>query len=147
MKKFQIIGVIILLIFFYGCGGGPQLLDLNVNCDDDCNSNHAVVVKIYQLKNSDRFRYASFEALLRNPEEILSSDLIPASKYENTLIPGEEINISEMKIDPEAAYLGIVADFYSPANDNWHQVIPLNPDIDKVKIKIHSNSLSFEIEE
>lgn len=145
MKSLKVIFIIYLLFFAFGCGGGVQLLNLNVNCDEDCNSKHAVVVKIYQLKNADKFRYASFEALLRNPEEILSGDLIPSSKYERTLIPGEEINIDEMKVEKDAAYLGIVADFYSPAKDNWHQVIPLNSDMDKIEIKVHSNSLSFEI--
>jgi type VI secretion system VasD/TssJ family lipoprotein len=140
MKYLLLILFLFSLLFINGCGGA-QTISIDMNCDKNCNGNNAIVVKIYQLKNADKFRNASFESLISNPEEILGDDLIPNSKYEKTLIPDETFQVSEYEIKPEAAYLGIVGDFYSPAKDSWQQVI-LASDIDNLKIMIHENSLS-----
>src|SRR5690606_27152575 len=132
--------LIIVSFIFSGCGG-VQTISLDMVCDDDCNGNNAIVIKIYQLKNADKFRNAGFESLISNTEVVLGDDLIPNSKYEKTLIPDESFEIPEYEIKPEAAYLGIVGDYYSPAKDSWQQVIPAS-DISSVKITVHENSIS-----
>jgi len=146
MKYFSLILFICGLTLIAGCGSSVQTINVDMICDDNCNENNAIVVKIYQLKNADKFRNASFESLISNPEEILGDDLIPDSKYEKTLIPGESFQINEYEIKPEASYIGIVGDFHSPGKDSWLQVVSAY-DIDKLNITVHENSISFTKED
>ncbi len=133
----------ILLFYIYGCGGGPETINVSLHCDTDCNESNAVVIKIYQLRNADKFSHASFESLQRSPDETLGDDLIPGAKYEKLMTPDETFKISEYEIKKDAAYIGVVGDFHSPAKDGWLEIIPVK-DIGDVSIKIHSNSLSIQ---
>jgi type VI secretion system VasD/TssJ family lipoprotein len=143
----------IILIFFAlvlyvipGCGGGTETINVSLSCDNDCNEGNAVVVRIYQLRNSDKFTHASFESLLRSPDETLGDDLIAGAKYEKLMAPDESFKISDYEIKKDAAYIGIVGDFHSPAKDGWYEIIPVK-DIDDISVKIHSNSLSIQKED
>jgi type VI secretion system VasD/TssJ family lipoprotein len=142
--KFYLAAIYFTLNILFGCGGGVQSLKVNLRCDGDCNGNNAIVVRIYQLKNADKFSHASFESLLRNPEATLSDDLIPDSKFEITLVPDQTFQIKDYTIKDGAKYIGVVGDFHSPAKDGWMQVIPVNSDIDGMKILVHQNYLSVE---
>ena len=154
MKKFLKTGIhisslpifIILISFSSGCGGSsPQMMNVSLNCDDNCNNTNAIVLTIYQLKNADKFRNTSFESLIRSPEDALGDDIIPDSKYEKTLVPGEGLQLKDLKIKENAMYLGVLGDFHSPAKDGWHQIITLNPDIKRIQILVHENSLSYSL--
>ena len=145
IKNLFIILILVCLVSLCGCGGGIKTVRIDVVSDDNANNGNAVVVTIYQLVNADKFRYASFESLMKKPEETLGSDIIPNSKYERTLVPGEIFQLKEHEIKSDAAYLGVIADFHSPAKDGWQQIISLDSDFDQLKISIHENSLSFEI--
>jgi type VI secretion system VasD/TssJ family lipoprotein len=134
----------VLMAGLIGCGSGMRTMNVDLHCDDNCNDNNAIVVKIYQLKNAEKFRHASFESLQRNAEEILSDDLIPNSKYEKLMVPNESFQLKNLQIQKDANYLGIVGDFHSPAKDGWLQVIPLNKDFDNLKIMVHENYLTFK---
>ena len=146
MRSIFIILFFSTLILTTGCGSSVETINVDMTCDDNCNESNAIVVKIYQLKNADKFRNASFESLISNPEEVLGDDLIPDSKYEKTLIPGEFFQVNEYEIKPEAVYIGIVGDFHSPAKDSWLQVLQTE-EIDKLNISIHENSISFTKED
>jgi type VI secretion system VasD/TssJ family lipoprotein len=139
----NIILVLTSLMILNGCGG-VKTLSLEVVSDDDANNGNAVVLTIYQLLNADKFRYASFESLMKKPEETLSSDIIPNSKYERTMIPGEKFKLDQFEIKQEAMFLGVVADFHSPTKDGWQQLVEVNSDIDEMLIIIHENSISLE---
>ena len=144
MKKISFLSsFLLLLLIIWGCGGA-QIVNFNLTCDNDCNGNNAIVVRIYQLKNSDKFTHASFESLVRNPESTLADDLIPDSKFEITLVPTQTFKLKDYKIRDGAKYIGIIGDFHSPATDEWLQVIPVNSDINAVKILVHKNYLSVE---
>ena len=144
MNKFFLIFFLGILNILSGCGGGSQALKVNLKCDGDCNSSNAIVIRIYQLKNADKFSHASFESLLRNPEATLSDDLIPDSKFEITLVPDQAFQIKDYSIKSGANYIGIVGDFHSPAKDGWNQVIAVNQEITSLKILVHQNYLSVE---
>lgn len=143
LKSFIIFIIFTSFMLLAGCGGA-KTVSVEVISDDDANDGNAVVVTIYQLVSEDKFRYASFESLLKNPDETLGSDVIQGSKYEKTMVPGENFKLNELEIKSGAAYLGVIADFHSPANDGWKQLIDLNSGIDKLKILVHENSLSVE---
>lgn len=134
---------LLVLLHAYGCGGGTETIQVNLHCDEDCNENNAVVVKIYQLRNADKFSHASFESLLRNPDETLGDDLIADGKAEKLMTPNDSFTIDEYKINKDAAYIGIVGDFHSPATDGWRQIIPV-ADIGDISVRVHSNSLSVQ---
>ena len=142
MNKFYLPIVYCLLIIVAGCGSGVQTVKVNLKCDSDSNDNNAVVITIYQLKNADKFNHSSFESLLQNPEETLAGDLIPDSKFEITLVPGQNFQIKDYTLKSDAKYIGVVGDFHSPAKDGWLQVIQIN-DINDLKIMVHHNSLSI----
>ena len=144
MIKILFITLTISLLLFVHCGGGTRTLRIDVYSDENANSGNAVVVTIYQLINADKFRFASFESLMKNPEETLGSDIIPNSKYERTMVPGENFQLEEHEIKNDAAYLGVIADFHSPAKNEWQQIIELNSDFDELKISIHESSISIE---
>ncbi len=146
MNKF-LLTVVYCFIIIYGCGGGVQSIDVNLKCNGDCNGNNAIVIRIYQLKNADKFSHASFESLLRNPEAALADDLIPDSKFEITLVPNQLFQLKDYAIKNGAKYIGIVGDFYSPAKDGWMRIIPVNPDIEAMKIQVYQNYLSVETED
>jgi type VI secretion system VasD/TssJ family lipoprotein len=145
MKKIILFFFPIILLIASGCGGGNETIDVSLHCDSDCNESNAVVIKIYQLRNADKFRHASFESLVRNPDETLGDDLIAGAKYEKLMTPDESFKINKYEIKKDAAYLGIVGDFHTPAKDGWLEVIPVK-DIDDLIVNIHSNSLSVQKE-
>ena len=146
MKKIILVLFPLLLIAATGCGGGSQTVNVSLQCDTDCNESNAVVVKIYQLRNSDKFSHSSFESLVRNPDETLGDDLIAGSKFEKLMAPDETFDLSKYEINKDAVYIGIVGDFHSPAKDGWFEVIPVK-DINNFSVKIHTNSLSIQKEE
>jgi len=133
----------LLLFYISGCGGGPETINVSLHCDADCNESNAVVIKIYQLRNADKFSHASFESLQRNPDATLGDDLLAGAKYEKLMAPDETFKISEYEIKKDAAYIGVVGDFHTPSTDGWLQIIPVKG-IGDVSIKIHSNSLSVQ---
>jgi type VI secretion system VasD/TssJ family lipoprotein len=134
--------IIIFLNFLYGCGSSVQTVEVLLHCDDDCNENHAVVVTVFQLKNADKFEHASLESLLRDPEGILAAELIPETKYEKTMIPGEDFHLDNFEIKAEAKFFGIIGDFNSPAKDGWMQIVPIDSDTEGLNILVHKNFLS-----
>jgi len=147
MKKFAFKFMILTsMLSFIGCGSGIQTVNIDLNSDVNANGGNAIVIKIYQLTNDDKFRYASFESLLKNAEETLTYDLVPNSIKEKTMVPNENYDLKELELSKDAAFLGIVGDFHSPAKDSWKMIIPLDSDMEYLKILIHENSLSFQKE-
>ena len=144
MIKSLLLFSIFLISVITGCSNGLQTVDISLKCDENSNENNALVLKIYQLKNSDKFMRASFESLSRNPQETLAGDLIPNSNFEKTMIPNESFTIKDLKITGETLYLGIVGDFYSPLEDGWKEIISVNSDLENIKLTIHQNSLSVK---
>lgn len=145
MKKYFLLILPLVLISVYGCGGGNETVNISMRCDADCNENNAVVIKIYQLKNAEKFSHASFESLVRNPDETLGDDLIAGAKFEKLLTPDETFSLNKYEINKDAAYIGIVGDFHTPSQDGWFQVVPVK-DINDFAITVHSNSLSVQKE-
>lgn len=146
MKNILILTVLFFTLQLTGCGGGPQTINLNLHCNENCNNDNAVVIKIYQLKNAEKFRHASFESLMRNPEELLGDDIIPNTKVEKLLVPNETHVFNNIELKNEASFVGILGDFHSPAADGWKQIIPINQELKNIKLTILENSLSVVID-
>lgn len=145
LRLFFYITCAAVLLYISGCGSSEPTYTVNLNCEDDCNGSNAIVIRMYQLRNTEKFSSTNFESLVRNPEEILADDIVPGSKFEKTMTPGEKINIDKQQYKEGAKYLGVLGDFHSPDKDAWKTIIPLDPNISHINIQIHENSLSFSL--
>lgn len=136
-----------ILALLSGCGGTPTLQTLNVNlqCEDDCNESNPIKVRIFQLKDAEKFRNADFNTLNENPEDELESDLVPNSKFEKIMNPGETITMDNVQLRQGAMYIGVVGDFETPDAGGWKTVIPINKDLVKLSIKIEEKILTYTI--
>ncbi|MFT4256662.1 MAG: type VI secretion system lipoprotein TssJ [Pseudoxanthomonas sp.] len=78
----------------------------------------ALVVKVYQLRDNQRFEQAPFAAFLDEDAErkALGDDLIRVSEI--VLQPDQRHEFTE-KLPPEATSLGVVALFRAPAPGRW----------------------------
>lgn len=142
MKIIRSLVLIVLILLVTSCGGGPQIINFSLMCGENCNNNNAVVIKIFQLKNAEKFRHASFESLIRNPDEQLGDDLVPNTKLEKMMIPNETYEIKNIEIKQDASFIAVIGDFHSPAQDGWKQLIPIDSDIEDIKVSIYENYLS-----
>jgi len=102
---------------------GPVRVDVLVRTPADLNSGHAVVFRVYPLRNDVKFREATTETFWQNDEKALDKDLL-GTKFEFTLYPNTT-KVLNMKVAPETKFLGFAADFYNPDASRWHQVITL----------------------
>lgn len=77
-----------------------------------------LVVRIYQLRNRDRFEQAPFDAFVDEQREqaALGTDLISVSEV--LLSPGQK-HESQQRVAGEAAFVGAVALFRTPASSRW----------------------------
>lgn len=138
---------VIIFILFSSCGSSNESIQIKFECDENTNNGNAVVVTIYQLTNADKFRFSSFESLTKNPDATLGSDLIANSTFERTMVPGESFKLDELEIKKEAAFLGIIADFHSPAADGWQQLVDAGKGLDQLTISVHENSISVQVDD
>ncbi|MEO8232830.1 MAG: type VI secretion system lipoprotein TssJ [Ignavibacteriota bacterium] len=138
---------VIILVLFSGCGSGKEMIQVQFECDQNTNNGNAVVVTIYQLTNADKFRFSSFESLTKNPDATLGSDLIANSTFERTMVPGEIFKLDKLEIKKETTFLGIIADFHSPAADGWQQLVDVGKGPDQLIISVHENSISVQVDD
>lgn len=77
-----------------------------------------LVVRIYQLRNRQRFEQAPFDAFLNEQSEqaALGPDLIRVSEV--LVSPGQRYDVME-RVAGEAAFVGAVALFRTPAGSRW----------------------------
>lgn len=88
---------------------------------DDAGHPSPIVVRLYELKEEGAFNNADYFALIDKEQETLGASLLAREEYE--LQPGESRQI-ELKIPPEARYLGAVAGFRDLRNAKWKALSP-----------------------
>lgn len=130
----------IFIFLLTGCGN--QTVNILMQSTSDSNEMNAVQIKIYQLKSSEKFLLANRESLLRAPEETLGEDLIPNTKVQKIMIPGEIYNLENIEVSEETKLIGIVGDFFSPAQDSWSQLVDITEKQDNIKVIIGKNFLT-----
>jgi type VI secretion system VasD/TssJ family lipoprotein len=128
------------LIVMSGCGNPTTSIMLKAT--EDSNEMNAVQMKIFQLRSAEKFKLANRESLLRNADEALGEDLIPNSKVEKIMIPGEIYSLENVELSEETKFIGIFGDFFSPAQDSWSQLIDVSEGKDEIVIIIGKNYLS-----
>ncbi|HYK89258.1 MAG TPA: type VI secretion system lipoprotein TssJ, partial [Acidobacteriota bacterium] len=104
------------LLFVTACPKQPARVDIalaatpNIN-PDPSGQPLSVVVRIYQLKDKGRLESADYPSIWKSDRETLSDDFL--DRQERVVQPGTQ-EMLEIKTNPAAAYLGIVALFRNP---------------------------------
>ncbi len=109
-----------------GCGSGVKdvrvtLLPTNRLNPDESGGPLSVIVRVYQLKNRERFERADFRALWKNDEKVLEGDLL--ERKEVTVYPETKTSV-ELQVDQKKGvqFLGVMALFRKPEGELWRQV-------------------------
>lgn len=123
-------GIGVLALCIAACGSKPPKpppptkADLVVAADvnpDVSGRASPIVVRLYQLKEEGAFNSASYFALIDKEQETLGPSLVSREEYE--LKPGATREL-ELKIPPEARYLGAVAGYRDLNNSKWKALSP-----------------------
>src|SRR5207247_10365608 len=85
----------------------------------------SVVVRVYQLKDKGRLESADYNAVWKSDKETLSDDLL--ERQERTLEPGTQDTL-EIRANPAANYIGVVALFPHPHGHPWPRDLPAGQD-------------------
>ena len=140
ISKTRIQMILFLLIIISFC---TKQVDIFIKAEDQLNNGgNPVVLRIYQLSTDINFRNETSESFWRKDAFSSQGDIIGRPK-EIILHPGEILRLKNIKIEKNAAFLGIVADFYKPDNDQWSYIFDLaKNNINKLLIVAGTNSLS-----
>ncbi len=133
-KRLNVVGnlcvfLIILMVggITVGCGSGIK--DVRVTLlptyrlnPDESGAPLSVVVRVYQLRNRERFDRADFRALWRNDEKELAGDVL--ERREVTVYPETKTSI-ELQVDQKKGvqFLGVMALFRKPEGELWRRVV------------------------
>lgn len=113
----------------------------------------SVVLNVYQLRDRNAFARLTFEDFVSGKADtsLLGDDLI--QKAEVVVLPGEKQALN-MKLVPDAQYLGIVAIYRAPSDQEWRYLIPAKQvrdtrfwklsDEKKISLRLHDCHMSVE---
>lgn len=113
----------------------------NLNAASD-NRPLALVVKVYRLRSPDRFEQMPFDTFLDEDKEraALGNDLVDASEI--LLLPDKRHEGVE-KLPGDAGYLGVVAQFRSPAASRWRFTFDAGKAVaDGITIGLHACAMT-----
>lgn len=125
----------------------PKTVPLRLWAGGNLNSGNdrkalALVVKVYRLRDSQRFEQAPFSAFLDDDAErnALGDDLISATEI--VLQPSQRHEINE-RLPPEAGIVGVVALFRAPAPGRWRLSFDaLEAEKEGVTVGLHACALT-----
>ncbi|MGC4088537.1 MAG: type VI secretion system lipoprotein TssJ [Polyangiaceae bacterium] len=83
-----------------------------------------VQVRVYQLSADARLRNATFEDIWQKDKDALQADMLGVEQH--TLFPGETKQV-QLKPNPQAVFLGLVALFREPQGKDWYMTYELAP--------------------
>ena len=81
-----------------------------------------ITLIVYQLKNDETFKHASFFALFKHPTETLGEDLQGQERV--SFKPGDKYGVS-LELKSEVKFLGVIAAYTNIDEAQWRIVIPL----------------------
>ena len=113
-------------LLLVACGGPPKptvskatlVAAANAN-PDSAGRASPVVVRLYQLKDEGAFNNADFFTLYDKDKEALGASIVGREELE--LQPGQTREL-ELKIAPEARFVGAIAGFRDIRNAKWKVV-------------------------
>jgi type VI secretion system protein VasD len=135
--------IILGLLFIPACSKQPVRVNMMVNAESNINQDAggqplSVIVRVYQLKDKGRLESADYNAILKSDTQALAGDLL--ENQERILKPGAQ-EIMEIRANPAANYLGIVALFRNPSGDKWRRIIPILGKSQKLTVSLREASI------
>lgn len=119
MKNILNLIILGLICCLTACTTTPWRIKINaanhLNVDQ---KNHALPVQliIYQLRDDQAFKQATFQQLWQNDKEILGNSLL--SRRQLSVAPGARINLNILP-KKTAAYVAVLAIFRKPTSGHW----------------------------
>ncbi len=123
--------LVVIPLVLSGCSSNKtQLTDYQLYSEADARLNLdlterplSVVMNVYQLKDRQTFARLTFEDFVsgKTDAELFGEDLV--SKSEFVVLPGSKQFI-DAKLAPDAHFIGIVAAYRMPADQQWRYLIP-----------------------
>lgn len=125
----------------------PTLLQLDIESDSIINPDATgkaspVLLRIYELRESNNFMGADFFALFDKEQSTLAADLV--RKQELWLKPGEHKTL-ELQPVTESRQLGFFAAFRKLDDAQWRALSSLTPhQLNSLRLKVNGNVLTLE---
>lgn len=146
--------LVLSLALLQACGGKspvqrlvdqPSRLRVEILASADANRGPGgkplpVVVRVYELRGQGAFTTADFFSLYDRETEVLGQDLI--ARDEVTLAPGQFLPL-ERPLEPDAAYLGVLAAFRDLDHSHWREPLRLKPGTDNdILVEVGAKAVS-----
>lgn len=133
------------LLLLAACPTEPVRLNMVLSAASNVNPDSAgqalsVVIRVYQLKDKGRLETADYNAILKSDRETLSEDYL--DRQERVVQPGT-IEMMDIKANPSAAYVGVVALFRNPTGDTWRKIIPIKGKNLTIKLSLREQSIEL----
>ncbi len=143
-RNVLIIGCVLILA---SCSTTPLHVSFQANGEmnqDTQGQSLPVLIKVYQLRNPQRFENATFADLWQTDHHVLGSTLVNVSQA--TVSPSSEIELDLAKY-PQAHYLGVLAIFRQPGEAHWRLIKPLKQRMPllpiHLKIQVKNNQIQW----
>jgi type VI secretion system VasD/TssJ family lipoprotein len=113
-----------------------------LNSCDEPTADHAVVVRIYSLRDAEVFRDAAFDRLWDDRGRALGE--VVASVRELTVMPGEPVQEFGLARGKGVTAIGVVADFCDHKSGCWKKVVPLGKGSARIVIRLEKLCLTAD---
>ena len=136
---------VIAMFLLLGCPKEPARVSMALVAEPNLNPDSSgqplsVVVRVYQLKDKGRLETADYNSVWKSDRETLSDDFL--DRQERVVQPDAQ-EMLEIKANPMAAYLGVVALFQNPVGDTWRKVIPISGKNQKIRISLREQNVEI----
>jgi type VI secretion system protein VasD len=144
-RFFLLLILITSLLFALGCPKEPARVNMVLAAASNVNTDAggqplSVVVRIYQLKDKGRLETADYNAIWKTDRETLSDDFL--DRQERVVQPGTQ-EMLDIKANPMATYLGVVALFRNPSGDSWRKIVPIKGKAQKITFSLREQSIEL----
>lgn len=152
--SFKLLLLSFLITAYTGCANVASVLNLDADLDlnvaaradmnpDDKEIASPLVLRLYELKDKNKFEKMSFYDIYQNDVKLLGKNLIDKHVFE-PLVPDSKFN-KKIVLDKNTRYIGLFAEFTQYRNAEFIGVIKIDQHFDKtVDVVLTSNLLKIE---
>jgi type VI secretion system protein VasD len=126
----------------------PAVATITVSGDvnpDSTGRPSPILVRLYELKDQGNFDQSDYFALIDKESDTLGATLVaPHEEYQ--MQPGEK-KVLELKIPPEAHFIGVAAGYRDLPNSKWRSFTPVTGGaVFKVKLSIDVGRAAIDVQ-
>jgi type VI secretion system VasD/TssJ family lipoprotein len=128
-------------------GPGARNLKLEIRAEAKLNTDRAqapapLALRIYQLRDGEAFKRASFDNLYDQDEPTLGAALV--RREELHLRPGETRNL-EVLLGEDARFVGVLAAFRELAGSQWRTLLPIPAEASLPIARLHAQARQVDL--